>query len=305
MKIRNSQLKKMILEELHAVLSEQQPDLSMDAWRERQRGVEQRASQIHGYSPTGPITTRRVVDPRTGLTYDPDAPEVIGHTAVHRGEAEDVVDTTPEFIKRAGEALLARTGEGTLGGDIVAGMEDLGLYGGPVGGAIEKYVVTPYLREPVEAIGASLAPQNIDWKAQEQERQAERRRNLRGFDFDFDLGDDRVSYMGDPMVPVDPSTRRTTQAADLPSWARQPAARPQPTPAVQLPQVDTSRLATDPNLVRFYDDRPGEAENRAARFAVRSGQIPASSIRENYLSINKIIDQEIDKILNEGEHNEN
>ena len=260
MKLTNRKLKQIILEELRLV-TEETIAQQMAADRARQR-----AGELEGER---------------------------GYTAVHRGEAEDVQPTHPEFVDKAGEWLLARTGQNQLGGKIVRGMEDFGTWGGPVGRGFEKYVMTPGLRDPVERWAAGLAPQNIDWVEHERQRQAERRAGLPGiFDFGDRTSDQEITDLGDPMIEVEPN-RESWGQPNRPDWSQY---GPSDEPVTQ-PRVDTSRLAGDPRVVRFHDDAPGEAERRAARFAIRTGQIPSSSLSENYLSLNEMIEQEIDRIL--------
>jgi len=268
MRLKKSQLRRIIQEELQLVVEQ---SIAQQAAADRAR---QRAGELEGER---------------------------GHTDVHRGEAEDVRPTHPGWVDKAGEWLLAHTGEGTTGGDVVAGMEDLGRYGGPVGRGLEKYVVTPFIRDPVETWAAGQAPQNLPWEELEQQRQAERRANLPGI-FDFDINLPRFGGGGSRERPeqVDPMVATGRRGAEY--WAPS-SQRPDfsqyapPEPPAQAPRMDTSRLATDPRVVRFHDDAPGQAERRAERFAVRSGQVPASSLAENYLPLNEMIERQIDTYL--------
>ena len=267
MKLTSRQLKEIILEELRLVTEETM--------------AQQRASDL--------------AKQRTGELQG-----VVGHTAIHRGEAEDVTDNTPHWIKIGGEWVLARTGQNQLGGKVVRGMEDFGSWGGAPGDWAEEHIMEPYLRFPAETLGAKLAPQNIDWVEHERLRQAqvvadrEARQAARGR---------RIADWGDPTVPGEPDPDYYSRVPDRPDWSMYGPSEPAtpPTP----PQIDMSRLAADPRLVRFHDDAPGQAERRAVQFATRTGQIPASYLAENYLSLNEMINQEIDRILFEGPQNEN
>ena len=249
------------------------------------------------------LVTEETMAQQLAADRAPGAPRgLVGHTAVHRGEAEDVTDTTPHWIKVGGEWLLARTGQNQFGGKVVRGMEDFGTWGGAPGDWAEEHIMQPYLRFPVETWGAKLAPQNIDWIEHERQRQAqvvadrEARQAARR--------ETHIVDWGDPTVAAEPDPDYWNRVPVLPSWALRPS--PEPVPPPIPPRVDINRLATDPRVVRFHDDAPGEAEDRAARFAVRTGQIPASYLAENYLSLNEMIDQEINRILlYEGTQNEN
>jgi len=259
MQLTSRQLKEIIREELRLVTEETMAQ-QMAADRARYRGTDQ---------------------------------GVVGHTPEHRGEAEDVTDNTPHWIKVGGEWVLARTGQNQLGGKVVRGMEDFGSWGGAPGDWAEEHIMEPYLRFPAETLGAGLAPQNIDWVEHERERQAqvvadrEARQAGRG---------PRIADWGDPTVPVGPNPDYYTRVPDRPDWSMHGPSEPA-TPTTP-PQIDMSRLAADPRLVRFHDDTPGQAERRAVQFATRTGQIPASYLAENYLSLNEMIEHEIDRILN-------
>ena len=65
----------------------------------------------------------------------------------------------------------------------------------------------------------------------------------------------------DPEIVTEQNPDYWSQVPDRPDWSPHIPSTPTAPPP---PQIDISRLATDPNLIRFHDDAPGEAEDGVA-----------------------------------------
>jgi len=284
MKIKESQLKVILAEEIQSILNGLDPSLLAEFY------IPQTTADFVDYF--AGRQRRRELDPAPPMS-----------TSIERGEP-DLPDTGPNrgatpdlgYWGTFEDAMLRTFGGEGLGAAALEKMDDLSW----IHPELERAVAV-YGREPVEGWlmkHSSGGGAGIDAEEWQRQFSADRRERL-GIPQQPGLSRD----VADPMVASGPhqaywdrfeaSQRELAQRRDAEAAEREAerAMRAAPQPI----QIDTTLERGTP--YQFQDETEAQARARALSLGVGAGELPAAVLYENYLSLNNMVDKEIDVLL--------